>query len=64
METTQENQEITILLETDTDYREAIAALDEQIKVSQKLWNSVETLARAIDKYEQDNNIEQIQDDN
>lgn len=59
-----QEQEISIVLETDTDYREAIAALDEQINVVKRLMDSVVMIAEAINVYEIEHDIEQIQDDN
>lgn len=47
-----------IILETDQDYREALAALDDQLKTASLLADNIAVMASAIDQYEQDNDIE------
>lgn len=54
---------VEFILETDVDYREALAALDVQLQTAEKLMTNVTELATAIDKYETDNNIETPEDD-
>ena len=53
---------VEFILETDVDYREALAALDVQLQTAEKLTTNVTELATAIDKYETDNNIETPED--
>lgn len=55
--------QVEFILETDTDYREALAALDEQIKAAEILMTNVTDLATAIEQYELDNNIQTPEDD-
>lgn len=54
---------VEFILETDVDYREALAALDVQLQAAEKLMTNVTELAMAIDKYETDNNITTPEDD-
>ena len=46
-----------IIIETYTDYSEALAALDEQIEVATMLSENIAELADAIQTYEVANNI-------
>ena len=54
----EQDQDYSIILETDTDYREALAALDEQMNHTEELMISIVRLVDAIAMYEEDNNIE------
>lgn len=51
-------QTLKIVLETYTDYSEAIAALDEQIEVARVLSENIASVAQAIQEYEIKNNIQ------
>jgi hypothetical protein len=55
--------QVEFILESDVDYREALAALDQQIQIAEQLMTNITDLATAIDKYETDNNIETPQED-
>jgi len=46
-----------IVLETDQDYREAMVALDDQLKAASLLADNIAVMADAIDRYEQENDI-------
>ncbi len=48
----------SILLETDQDYREALAALEEQLVYGEELMISIVRLVDCIHNYEVENNIE------
>lgn len=54
----EDEKEYTILLETDTDYREAIAALNEQLEHTEELMTSIVRLVDSIAVYEEENGIE------
>lgn len=49
-----------IILETDQDYREAVAALDDQLKSASLLADNIAVMASAIEQYELDNKIEPV----
>ena len=46
-----------IILETDQDYREALAALHEQIEAASDLSDNIAIMANAIEEYEKVNDI-------
>jgi len=46
-----------IVLETDQDYREAMVALDDQLKTASLLADNIAVMASAIDQYERENDI-------
>ena len=46
-----------IILDTYTDYSEAIAALEEQLQVASVLSENIASVAEAIQEYEKRNNI-------
>lgn len=48
-----------IVIETFTDYSEAIAALDEQIEVARLISQNIAEIAEAIEQYELQNDIKQ-----
>ena len=52
-----EQDNYSILLETDRDYQEALAALDEQLVYGEELMISIVRLTEAIARYETDNDI-------
>lgn len=51
-------QKLNIVLETFTDYSEAVAALDEQVAIAEELNSNIASLADAIQQYEMNNNIQ------
>lgn len=57
MEESEPTQKLNIILETFTDYSEAIAALEEQVMLAAELNENIASLAEAIQQYETDNNI-------
>lgn len=52
-----EQDNYSILLETDRDYQEALTALDEQLVYGEELMISIVRLTEAIARYEKDNDI-------
>ncbi len=54
----EEEENYSILLETDQDYREALAALEEQLVYGEELMISIVRLVDCIHNYEVENNIE------
>ena len=56
----EEEESYTIVLETDRDYREALAALDEQLVYGEELMISIVRLVDCIYVYEQENDIEDV----
>ena len=57
MEEQEPSQKLNIILETFTDYSEAIAALEEQVALAAELNDNIASLAEAIQQYETSNNI-------
>jgi len=57
MDQPEPTQKLNIILETYTDYSEAIAALEEQVDIAQELHENIAILADAIQQYEATNNI-------
>jgi hypothetical protein len=47
-----------IILESDQDYREAVVALDEQLKAASQLADNIAIMAKAIEEYEIENELE------